>query len=125
MHRLISYTTGFLLIVLLSTSFFVRSTNTYCQTSVSNQQLMGGTCTAETISVYTTWIQQSPTAILPTKELFLLGFLSVCLSLFIKNRYTKKPLAGFTWFNQQLVRIRTGPAPHGRFIPYLYATHGW
>ncbi|PJE76853.1 hypothetical protein COV05_02405 [Candidatus Uhrbacteria bacterium CG10_big_fil_rev_8_21_14_0_10_48_16] len=105
--------------------FFVAHHSMRCLPSVNNQLLLGSSCTAEAISNPTDWTRTESVGVIPSKEV--LALVAVTL-LFLSHRLfpsIKKFNKGLSWLHHRKQANRSGPAPNGVFLPYLFATHGW
>ena len=106
--------------------FFVATHDALsCVAQTPQEHLVGNSCTAERISAATIWSWSEHEAVVPSKEL--LGFVVAFVLILLTHLFLaiKKPTRGLTFLQRREGPIRSGPAPNGLFLPYLYATHGW
>jgi hypothetical protein len=109
--------------VLLLVGFsFATNASTACQANTSSH-LIGPSCTAEVVSMPTSWAMNESLAVLPTHKLILMATALLLLATTFTTQHQRS--SGLTWFNLRVNLARTGPAPNGMFLPYLFATHGW
>lgn len=103
----------------------VVTERTSCAAGSDSSLFVGYACTAEAIAAPTSWSLNEHDAIVPSKEG--LGLVVAFILLLFTHLFLaiKHPTRGLTFLQRREGPIRSGPAPNGRFLPYLFATHGW
>lgn len=123
MRRPLCHISRLLLIAILLTSLaLVTGGMLSCTAPQLDEHLVGHACTAEAISMGTAWSWNESATATPAQKLLLM-IAGLVLLVVATLRFSHKTHRGFSWFNRRLNLARPGPAPHGLFLPYLFATH--
>ncbi|MDG1949505.1 MAG: hypothetical protein P8J32_01625 [bacterium] len=113
-----------LCILSLFICFSSPTQTTSCAPVTQTGQVIGGLCTAESITTATIWNHGDKEVATHTRLLFVLvGALALAI-LPIVRTIASCVSTRISHMLRQLKLSRAGPSPNGMFIPCLYATHG-
>lgn len=123
MLTLKKYFASFTLITLVFGALILSGTNS-CGVSAVRSLLVGGECTAESISTQTLWILEEEQEAVLTEKIALIAVLLFGLALVRHLLPIKVDVAKRLWIRAQEVHRERNLFHKKIFLPYLFATHG-